>query len=344
MHSDADDVLIAAVTMLPGSGSGAHHSMGVAGLIEIQETSTELLLYIPASQKERAKAIEGRAWDPQRKCWVYRKTKRAYDALIAEFGDDLVPGSAPPPPLPNPATRIVSPGDNETLAEIRSLREELRASQRQTGAAPTVVEPPISAEEGRSLALAGLVTELQEQKQIVLEAKRDAANWRAQALTAQRDNARLRDELARAPESTRLNGKGFTLLLRGLAVETAGSDERFQQILDEVKLTKDFAMLIVPSLEQALRHILNISEADKISLFELIAQAKDGQILSDDAVDMAHLLRKQGNILKHGNPDPKTIPARRLLSLYAAAILWPELSVRMGRPASPDRQSRYAAT
>ena len=95
----------------------------------------------------------------------------------------------------------------------------------------------------------------------------------------------------------------------------------FRSVLEEIRLTKDFAMLILPKLEQGLRTILNVEENDRASLFELIAQAKDGQVLSDDAIDMAHLVRKQGNILEHGNPVPDTVLARGLLSLYAASLL-----------------------
>lgn len=57
--------------------------------IELRQTQSEFLLYIHASQKERAKGIEGRRWDVSRKCWVYPKTSRVYDALISEFGDEL---------------------------------------------------------------------------------------------------------------------------------------------------------------------------------------------------------------------------------------------------------------
>jgi hypothetical protein len=52
-------------------------------------TEEELLLFIHPALKERASAIGGYKWDAERRCWVYPRTRRVYDALVAEFGDDL---------------------------------------------------------------------------------------------------------------------------------------------------------------------------------------------------------------------------------------------------------------
>ena len=60
-------------------------------MIRLIETNNEYLLFIPAAQKERAKGIQGRRWDPQRVCWVYPRTNRVYHALVLEFGDDSDP-------------------------------------------------------------------------------------------------------------------------------------------------------------------------------------------------------------------------------------------------------------
>ena len=54
-------------------------------MIRIEETEHEFLLYIPASQKERAKAIRPREWDWKRVCWVYPRNSLVYCALRAEF-------------------------------------------------------------------------------------------------------------------------------------------------------------------------------------------------------------------------------------------------------------------
>ena len=61
--------------------------------ISIKQTENEYLLYIPPYQKERAKEIEGRRWDRDRRCWVYPRNGRMYHALVSEFGDDLTTSS-----------------------------------------------------------------------------------------------------------------------------------------------------------------------------------------------------------------------------------------------------------
>ena len=57
-------------------------------MIRVEATENEYLLYIPASQRERAKRIRPREWDWRRVCWVYPQTKEIYSALQAEFGND----------------------------------------------------------------------------------------------------------------------------------------------------------------------------------------------------------------------------------------------------------------
>jgi hypothetical protein len=56
----------------------------------LKETENEYLLFIPYALNDRAKAIEGRHWDCGRRCWIYPRTARIFDTLIADFADDLV--------------------------------------------------------------------------------------------------------------------------------------------------------------------------------------------------------------------------------------------------------------
>jgi hypothetical protein len=52
-------------------------------------TENEYLLFIHPEIKERAKVIRGYRWDPERRCWVYPRTKQVLDALVAEFGEEI---------------------------------------------------------------------------------------------------------------------------------------------------------------------------------------------------------------------------------------------------------------
>ena len=95
-------------------------------MIRLQETENEFLLYIPATQRHRAKKIRPREWDRQRICWVYPRTHQTLESLLAEFGND--------------STAKISIGKSRTLdeqkndegrdSEIQSLR--FRLSQLQT--------------------------------------------------------------------------------------------------------------------------------------------------------------------------------------------------------------------
>ena len=57
----------------------------------LKESRTEYLLYVPYGLRHRARRIEGRRWDPNRKCWVLPKTSRVLQDLRFEFGEGLVP-------------------------------------------------------------------------------------------------------------------------------------------------------------------------------------------------------------------------------------------------------------
>lgn len=58
-------------------------------MARLTETETRYLLHIDKSQKERAKAIQGRVWLNSQKAWGYPKTPESYSAILAEFGHEL---------------------------------------------------------------------------------------------------------------------------------------------------------------------------------------------------------------------------------------------------------------
>lgn len=58
--------------------------------VTLRESSSEYLLSIHASLKERAKKIEPHKWDGTRRCWVYPHLPQIYLAIKAEFGTELV--------------------------------------------------------------------------------------------------------------------------------------------------------------------------------------------------------------------------------------------------------------
>ncbi|MDA3832864.1 MAG: hypothetical protein PF495_05660 [Spirochaetales bacterium] len=83
-----------------------------------------------------------------------------------------------------------------------------------------------------------------------------------------------------------------------------------------------FANLIANKLYERLAALLNLRDAD---LFTLIRLAEDNGLLQNNAVDLAHLIRKTRNQIIHNSVPVETYHARNCLVLNAAGLLWPQL-------------------
>jgi hypothetical protein len=112
----------------------------VATEISIEETQNEYLLYIPPNQKERARGIEGRRWDPKRRSWVYPRNVRMYNALVAEFGNDLTSSSSFTSPQFSHEKERREKVDEEKVelqsdkeSEIQLLKAEVQQNEQENG-------------------------------------------------------------------------------------------------------------------------------------------------------------------------------------------------------------------
>ncbi len=81
---------------------------------------------------------------------------------------------------------------------------------------------------------------------------------------------------------------------------------------------------VAKCLERKLRALLH-SDDRSLGLHDLITQAKDAELLTEEAIDLAHIVRKQRNIVAHERIDVRTHIGRTLFCLFAASILWPQL-------------------
>ncbi len=97
--------------------------------IVITETEDEFHLKIPATQRVRAKKIQGREWKPTLKRWVYPRSMRTYNALVEEFQNDLSSSSSFTSPQQSRNTdtaKIQLEEEIESLgADIRTLEAEV---------------------------------------------------------------------------------------------------------------------------------------------------------------------------------------------------------------------------
>lgn len=265
-------------------------------MIDLRETENELLHFIPAPQKDRARAIQGFRWNPNRRCWVYPKTPHVYDALVAEFRDDLQDVAVARPLAPTAPSHALQ-GDAGLTEEIARLRRELedaRQSVRDLRAADAV-SPRRSA--GHAASAEALAKELAALKADL--AKREAATSPV-------------DEHAR-----------FIAFFRSLAVEAAGGSRDLAKLSKKLDSPETFPTQMAGALEAALRRRMAGRMPVGTNLTDLIARARGTDALSHEAADLAAIIVAQS--MAPTSTNAGEVWARALLSLYAAALVWGEL-------------------
>ena len=178
---------------------------------QLEQTDTELLLFIHASQRDRAKRIEGRRWDPKRKCWIYPKTAPVHDALVAEFGDELFPLSVA---RPSPSARNARPHVG--------LREEY-----------AMIEKDLHERKG----------ELEEAKRALQEERREVERLReinaALETKVMSSRAGVEDLMQLMQEIKIQQGtRQFAERMKEIAKETTGSDPSFARLVDRLEINE----------------------------------------------------------------------------------------------------------
>lgn len=283
-------------------------------MIRLNESDTEFFLYVPYQHKDRAKGIDGRRWDPERGCWAYPKTPRVFDAIVGEFGDELNTLSvARPQPVPETTPGLEA--ENTTLrGELSEIKETLRLL-----ATPNK-DPSQNEQIRRELAVKEQELQHAREELHLISAKLDQAELEARV--AREDSDNLRIQLA-APKP---KSKSEELLQTFLAIasEAAGENRHFLTLIKGTQNPERFPLDFAIALEDFLRDRLQ-PKGEPVTLFDLISQAEDAEILSRDAVDLAHIIRKQRNLFAHAKADSQTGPAREFLTLFAAALLWRDL-------------------
>lgn len=322
-------------------------------MVKLKQTANEYLLWIVYQQKHRAKAIEGYRWDASRKCWVYPRTRRVYDALIAEFGDDLgidtlsppdgqpdvarpapatAPGAAKKPVRQAPVTKLSPappqesppPGANDQLlAAIQSENDDLRSEMAKIQEAlKSIHQVSPAGQDGR---VADLLKTLAEREQELAKVNKDRTDLRdrnralgAELIAKEKELDRLKVKLRRQESEGQLES-----MLRELAIAAANDHGKFTQMISSTSISTELPLALSRHLETALR-VMNKNLDRSDTLHDLITFTREAQRLTPEGIDMAHLIRKQRNIVAHSKADPHTVPARAVLCLFAAAILWPE--------------------
>ncbi len=195
-------------------------------MIKIKEMENEYLLSIPPDQKERARGIQGRKWDPQRRYWVYPRTIRMYNALVAEFGDDLTPESSFT--SPEGYSPVVSPflqakkTEDQEAAELRKNVERIDQS------------------------LSGLLKFLNtdnKRADILMRQERDIQSLRAELEKKDQKNTELYRQIEHLQtENRRLSNKTSVSpddrdeIVKAMALEVTGNDPVFGEAIRKLQI------------------------------------------------------------------------------------------------------------
>ena len=274
------------------------------GDIILEETDTELLLYIHISEKERAKGIRGRRWDPDRRCWVYPKNEETYNEILSEFGDELDDRSS--------SLATQSPA----YAKLKARHDEL-----ETDAALAREALEKAAE-----ALKAAATQLAEEQARVQSLTKKVSDWQAVAKKLESENNRLASQLETAGKAAPTTSN-LPALAKHAAATATGNDPAFESFLKKVKLDNHFPIQVAGELSNKIKGLLgNQSVTD---LYTALLAAGKRNLLSPDALDAAHAIRKQRNVFAHPEDnediDRRSNVARIYYCLFAAALVWPEL-------------------
>jgi hypothetical protein len=261
-------------------------------MIDIEGNAFEYLLTVPFDQKERAKAIPGRRWDTERKVWLFKRTPEAYDALIAEFGDDLT------------EITITRPDTDKKSAETNPKWPF--PSDQKSKEVPPSAEPPISQNQSPDRTQS-LLTEINNSKE---------------------ELKKLRDritelELAKDPSSV----EGFV----AFAIASAGENMQLKNIvtkyvIDNNHFDSRLPIVLASELERYLRKKLGVNDPT-LKLHDILSKAKEADLLSGDNFDLAHIIRKQRNFFAHQDIDQRTEVMRIVFTVCAASLLWPHITL-----------------
>jgi hypothetical protein len=290
-------------------------------MVKIAETDREYLVTVPFDHRERAKAIDGRSWDPELKCWRYPKTAKTYDALLAEFGDDLVTLDVRrPEPIPGDDAERLRRRDTDPAiqSQVDQLTSEIRRLR--NSVAPEADRHRLEQAYRVTLREAeGLQLRLRDRMQELLDLRRELDVVSGEA-------ARLRDEVSALKESGPRKVESEPNMveqLREAAILATGRDPVYTSMLAAVPLKNDFTVELVKRLEDCLKRMVHSSTNS--TLYDLIQMSRDAEKLTADQADLAHTIRRQRNILAHEREDPRVQTGRMYLTLFASALLWPYL-------------------
>ena len=263
---------------------------------EVTEDRHNYYIRIGANDRERAKRIPGRVWDPSVRKWICPRTPAAHDAICREFvrSGDLVKISAPP--------RFANSSSGEPA------KEKSKA-------------PPVWAKD-----LAGLPSELEDLK------AQSAAN--AETLERILDSQRTLINIIPTPEHVRVppepEAMVFSRYLRTIVLSAAGDDPSLAALIEEsfdiVSGPLEWVQRVHQRVDKSLREF--VGETDPHTKFPgLVDRAENLRLFPERApIRIARALKTMNhlrNLLVHEPISQELRVPVATLYFVNLAVVWP---------------------
>jgi hypothetical protein len=112
--------------------------------------------------------------------------------------------------------------------------------------------------------------------------------------------------------------------IKRIAKKSAGDNPSFNKVIDDLEFDSSLPVEIQKPIISCLRRKLNVSD-EMVDFFSLITKGKEEGLISLEACDYLHTVRKQRNSFAHNIVDSKTRMARVLFVITAASLAWAHL-------------------
>lgn len=327
----------------------------------LRETASEYVLSINKDDREFAKAIAGRRWDGTRVSWIYPRSAQVYEEIRAAFAEKLVDhttGGQESVQVVGPGTTLPV-GSRALPASTSSQLTRPATSGASAPPARMVPAPAYSSSAGQTEAVQDLASSVAELAKRVAELNAENARLRKQVEEQETGTelAELRgtiaaherriSELNRRLESSEKERHGllskngrldsivsdlklslstlkeqeFEPYVLDLAVNLSGGNKAFRQVIKHKSISSDLALDVHKEMLRRIKGMLKSRTSD-LKSDEILRAAATEEVLSRDALELAHIIRKQRNTIAHSHLSSGQREASVLIVLFSAARLW----------------------
>ena len=131
-------------------------------------------------------------------------------------------------------------------------------------------------------------------------------------------------ELTSKVEYLKNDSSGLETNIKKISKLCIGEENHLSQVVDEAEFDSMLPINLQNKLENILSSKLKLG-SEKKSIVDMIYACRDQKLLSDDAIHLLHVIRKQRNLFAHNLIDANTRLMRVIFVISAFSILSSEL-------------------